>query len=54
MTVMVTSKYNIVEGKMDDYIAWMKADDGLKLTRAQLGCEWVKQAIDKSESRVVL
>ena len=54
MAVMVTSKYNIIDGKMNDYIAWMQADDGLKLTRSQHGCQWLKQAIDTALNRTVI
>ena len=52
--VMVTSKYNSIDGKMSDYITWMRADYGLKLTRSQLGCQMVKQAIDSVFSRTAI
>jgi hypothetical protein len=53
MTVMVTSKYNIVDGKLDDFITWMQSSSGLKLTRSQTGCQWFKQGIDREKNRVV-
>lgn len=54
MAVMVTRKYNINDGKLSDYLSWMKGDDGLKLTRSQPGCQTVKQAIDTTLSRTVI
>ena len=53
MTVTVTSKYNIVDGKLDDFITWMQSSSGLKLTRSQTGCQWFRQGIDRKKNRVV-
>ena len=50
---MVINKCQIVKSKIDYHIAWKKAEDCFKFSRAKPECECLKQAIDETENYFV-